>query len=236
MLDPGKVLRYIKRQLGHPVLPLEMEDDQILEFVREFTLQEFSSYVPDKKHVVVDPSDSNQRDPLVKNRFFIHDPDDCEILNVVDINWGWGDTEIFYGHPPYGALSYDALPEWALAVEKARNLKLFGAFNDYTYHFIHPNQIEVIPDPSAPFRVNYERQHPPDFGTIPLQMERYFLDLALADIKIQLGNIRKRYSEISTPFGTIPVNAEIGDEGKELKEKVIEKLQTVVPNVVIDIG
>jgi len=47
MLNDSKVLKYIKRNLGFPFMHLEWSDEEILEYVKESTIPEFSYYVPE---------------------------------------------------------------------------------------------------------------------------------------------------------------------------------------------
>jgi hypothetical protein len=63
--------------------------------------------------------------------------------------------------------------------------------------------------------------------------------LALADVMIAVGRIRKRYGggNLRTPFGEIPLESDIHDEGKEIKRDLIEKLERLyIPNIHFDHG
>ena len=55
---------------------------------------------------------------------------------------------------------------------------------------------------------------------------------------ILLGRIRKKYEgNLKTPFGDIPISAEVGDEGKEKKTAILEKLQGgIMTNIVFSVG
>ena len=86
--------------------------------------------------------------------------------------------------------------------------------------------------------IEYERQQPVDLSGIPNDLQDYFKRLALADIMIVIGRIRKRYGgNMRTPFGDIPLEDSIFDEGKEMKRDIIETLERLyIPNVRIDHG
>ena len=63
--------------------------------------------------------------------------------------------------------------------------------------------------------------------------------MALADIMMVIGRIRKRYGggNLRTPFGEIPLESDIYEEGKEMKREQIEYLERLwVPSVRIDHG
>jgi hypothetical protein len=82
--------------------------------------------------------------------------------------------------------------------------------------------------------VEYERIQSEDFSEIPNDIQVLFEELALADIMIVLGRIRKKYGggNLKTPFGEIPLESDIFEEGNSKKEKVIEKLERLfIPNV-----
>ena len=54
-----------------------------------------------------------------------------------------------------------------------------------------------------------------------------------------IGRIRKKYGggTLRTPFGEIPLDSDVYEEGKELKREVIEVLERLyIPNVRIDHG
>jgi len=65
------------------------------------------------------------------------------------------------------------------------------------------------------------------------------MEFALADMMILVGRIRKKYADgnLKTPFGEIPISAEILEEGKEKKKELLEQLKsTLIPNVRVSFG
>lgn len=238
MLNPARVLNYVKSHLGFPYTLVELDDEKIMEHIVEFSLKEFSHYFPDVNTIGYNPNVPVNKVPGKSNEFYITDPQNLEILNIVNIYWPQGDL-IMHGHPPIGPLSLGELASWALNVEVAGWIKQFSSF-DHTFEFKHPNIVRITGMSNQDyFAVEYERTHPHDFSKIPNDIQMWFLDLALADIMIILGRIRKKYSEgggIKTPFGDIPLQADILDEGKELKKDVLEKMSTgSLPNVILAI-
>jgi len=240
MLDDAKVLKYIKRNLGFPFMHLEWSDEEILDYVKEDTIRDWSYYVPDVKKMNLNLSLEANRVPGRTNEFYLNEPEGREILNVVDLYLDQGQLYAL-GHPPFGVFSEGEIKEWALAVNSAMTTKMFSSF-DTTFEFTHPNVVRISPYPFQNVRsctVEYERMSSDDFREIPNDLHRYFLDLALADVMIALGRIRKRYGggNLRTPFGEIPLESDIFDEGKTLRQEVIEKLERLfIPNVRIDHG
>ena len=121
----------------------------------------------------------------------------------------------------------------------AGQTKMFSSF-DKTFEFKTPNIVRISPVPTtgAFCTIEYERMQPEDLRKIPNEHQILFCKFALADIMIQIGRIRKKYGgQIRTPFGEIPLNDEVGDEGKELKREQLEYLERLwVPSVRIDHG
>lgn len=237
MLNISRVLRYVKSNLGGHRLKIELLDDEIMDYIKEFTLRTFSKYIPDEGRVVINPSDPNAHDSLITNKFFIEDEDSLEILGVKDIADHLG-GDLVLGHPYVGVYSYDELPSWTLKTDMARSAKLFSLW-DLVFEFHPPNVVEVWPTPDQSFTVIYERVHNEDLSTIPVDLQEEFLKLALADIKLQVGAIRQKYGggNLRTPFGEIPLVGDIYSEGRDERREIIEYLSTRAhPNIIMDIG
>ena len=239
MINDSYVLDYIKSNLGFPFNFIEISDTEILDYVRKFTLKEFSHYFPDRARVSENLDLQKYKVPETANEFYIFDPLNLEIMNVVDVLMDASSLYLF-GYPLIGPLTYSQLPDWTLEVDKTVSLLSFSDYN-MTFEFRHPNIVRISPAAIAKGNVTfqYERIQPPDFSGVPVEMEVLFCQLALADIEIMIGRIRKKYGDgnIKTPFGDIPLGAEIYDEGKEMKDKIISQLEAnLIPNVVIDVG
>lgn len=240
MLTQSKVLDYIKDNLGWPFMHLELEDEKIIEYTTKNSLKEFAYYVPQVWKIGLNLDLSSNKVPGVANEYYIHDPQGLEILNVIDFYTTAGDYYLL-GHPPLGAMSPGEVPGWALQVENSMMTKMFSSF-DYTCEFRHPNVLRISPQPTGTLgiiTVEYEREQPHDLSGIPNDLHGYYKKLALADILIVIGRIRKRYGggTLRTPFGEIPLESDIFDEGKEMKREVLELLERLyIPNVRIDHG
>jgi len=240
MLNDSKVLNHIKRNLGFPFMHLEWSDEEILEYVKESSLPEFSYYVPDVKKMPVNLQLEQNKVPGRINEFYLNEPEGREILNVVEVYFDQGELYAL-GHPPFGVFSHFELRDWALRTEQAMTTKMFSSW-DHTFEFTHPNVVRISPYPFNELKfitVEYERMQAEDFREIPNDIQELFKELALGDVMIALGRIRKRYGAgaLKTPFGEIPLESDIFDEGKEKKREVLEKLERLfIPNVRIDHG
>ena len=240
MLDDAKVLNYIKRNLGFPFMHLEWSDQEILDYVKSDTIRDWSYYIPDVKKMSLNLNLEANKVPGRSNEFYLNEPEGREILNVKEIYFDQGNLYAL-GHPPFGVFNEFEIREWAYQVNAAMTTKMFSSW-DYTFEFEHPNIVRISPYPfnnTQFITVEYERMSADDFREIPNDLHKYFLDLALAGVMIALGRIRKRYGggTLRTPFGEIPLESEIFDEGKTLRSEVTEKLERLyIPNIRIDHG
>jgi hypothetical protein len=240
MLNDARVLNYIKRNLSFPHMHLEWSDEEILEYVKDETIREWSYYIPDVKKINVNMQLESNKVPGKMNEFYINEPEGREILNIKDIFFDQG-TLYALGHPPLGIFTESELPDFALRVSQSITTKMFSSW-DYTFEFEHPNIFRLSPYPFNELRfitVEYERMQADDFREVPNSLQILFLEMALADVMISIGRIRKRYGDgtLRTPFGEIPLGSDIFDEGKAQKEKIIEKLERLfIPNIVLDHG
>lgn len=237
MLSSSNVLNYVKRNLGFPHLFIELSDVEILEFIQTFTLHEWSHYFPDIETIAINPLVESNKVPSKQNEYYITDPLNLEILGIVDIYWPSSDY-IVHGHPIMGAMSMGELANFALNAEISGWVKQFSPF-DHTFEFKHPNIVRISGmGLNNWFTVEYERVHPTDFSKITNDLQSYFLELALADIMIQISKIRRRYANgnLKTPYGEIPLE-DLGEEGKEKKREIIEKLSVgSLPNITLELG
>ncbi len=235
MLDQAQLVDYIKRNLGFPFMQLEWSDEEIIEYVTKFSLKEWSYWVPDTAKMNLNTRLEANQVPGRGNEYFLNEPEGREILNVIAIYIDSGNLYAL-GHPPFGIFTMGELPDWALRVNNAMTTKMFSSW-DYTFEFHHPNVIRISPLSPSEVRqitVEYERQQCEDLSEIPNDLYVLFEEFALADIMLALGRIRKRYGggNLKTPFGDVPLESDIYEEGKELKREVKEKLERLfVPNI-----
>jgi len=236
MLNEQQVLNFVKTRLGYPNLPLEFNDDQILDYIRMNTIPEFSKYIPDVHEVPLDTSDPRSQTEI-DNVFKFYDPDDLTIIDIVEVYFSMAEWAIV-GHPIIGLFGggNEAAAKYLQQVDEAGTVHKWAYLRE-TYEFIKPNKIRIIPVPNGPVTIRYERFHHPDFSTIEHEYIKMFLDLCWADVAIWLGGIRKYYRTINTPFGEIELNADdLISDAKETRSNIIEKISSYPPSVIVDRG
>lgn len=235
MLNQATLVDYIKRNLGFPFMHLEWSDEEIIEYTTKFSLKEWSYWVPDTAKMNLNTQLEANQVPGRGNEYYLNEPEGREILNVIAIYLDSGNLYAL-GHPPFGIFTAGELPDWALRVNNAMTTKMFSSW-DYTFEFHHPNVVRIsplFPSEVRQITVEYERQQCDDLSEIPNDLYVLFEEFALADVMMAIGRIRKRYGggNLRTPFGEIPLESDIYEEGKELKREVKEKLERLfVPNI-----
>lgn len=239
MLNSNRVLNYVKNNLAFPYQFVELTDEQIIEYIQTYTIPEFSYYIPDTTTTPLNLNLDANKVPGKGNEYYITDDQGLEILNVKNIYFSQTNY-LVSGHPPLGPLSFGELLPWAIDTEVANMVRVYSQWN-YTFEFHSPNRVRISPVPSSEgtITIEYERVHSSTFSTIPNDMQIFFQELCLADIMILIGRIRKKYSDgnLQSPFGAIPLNSEIFDEGNTKKRDLIDKLTSgSLPNIVLSHG
>jgi len=241
MLNDSYILLYVKDNLGYPFQKLELGDEKIMQYIKDHTIREFSHYIPDKVKMPLNLNVEINKVPNMSNEYYLRDPEGLDIMGIVEIIGNASDL-IMMGHPYVGVLSGGPnLRDWALAAETSMmGMQHSGLLK--TWEFYPPNRFRLSTgclNNQSNVVVEYERLQPPDFRKIPTAHHRLFLDLCLADIMIIIGRIRKKYAggNLRTPFGEIPIEADIFDEGKEKKREILERMDRLfLPDVQIEIA
>ena len=232
MLSKQKVIFFVKQRLGYPNVTIEKSDDDMWEYIRNFSIMEFSKYVPDYQEMTLDCNDvDNKTDD--ENMFLLHEPEGAQIMDIVDIPMPWNNAFINGWEYQAPLASYDSLTSYAQSVEREKTVEHFSKAG-LSWRFFPPNRLRINmsmrPDK---LKIMYYRAQPESLYYIPYQYESEFLFLCLADIMTIIGNIRLKYSTLTTPFGEIPVSGDIANTGNELKNQVIQRLETLPPNALI---
>ena len=231
MITVGEVVSYIKRSLGEPFVSLELMNSQIEEIVMEDALKDFTKYVPDTNRIILEKKISNRVNPKMENLYWIRDPEERRVYSVIEVNQS-NDASIASNYPiTMPITSYDGLPEKVLQIHKSVYSMHFTS-SDLTWRQEGTkNQVWIFSDDSLSgyYSVKYTRSHAPDLHSIPEEYVMDFQNLSLARVQIVLGSIRTKYGTLNTPLGDIQINAEIGNQGKELLNATIEELKKIQP-------
>ena len=216
----NNVLQYIKSNLGVPINMLELSDDEIVEYLQNHTLVEFSNYVPKKKYYLLEKTD------LVDEKIQKYKLDTPDY--IIDV------TKVYTFESMYpSGLNLPSGNKVLDEVLKAKFESMLQSLSPaLTWRFEQPNYLifysQASIDVYLPVLVEYCTTYQ-NLNEIPADMYIWFKKLALADIKILLGNTRTKY-QLATPFGQIANNGEIlKQEGLQERQIIIENLISNVP-------
>ena len=96
MLTWNTVLTRIRDELCLPNHALEKSNEQIVEYLKESALRKIVDWVPDVTTVSLDTNNVGYQVPNKANEFYIVDPDDREIISVLEMYTDYS-TDILFG-------------------------------------------------------------------------------------------------------------------------------------------
>lgn len=248
MLSWTTVMKYVTGRLALPSTFIEKSEKEMKEWCIMTSLKTFSDFFPDVEWTTVLSGDPKYRVLGKAAHYYFFDEERLDILGIINCYMPLG-HDMLSGHPPMGAFSFEGAKWWALEVFKSRFFKPFSMW-DYTYRFIPPNQVRVLPDPNgnmspgsvsgSNFVVEYERMQPSDLRKIPAAMARQFMELCYADVAIWISSIRQNYGDgqVETPFGSINLRGnDLKQEALDIKRELEEQFRDeTIPGISIDVG
>lgn len=220
MMNQTILIRELEMDLGYKFTDLEIEHDEILEIIKIKTLPTFSKYFPYQTRITID----REKDlvPGYSNRYYLKT--DSEIMNInrlvtnnakVDASSSGLTGVAMRPGFDYGLSNF---------FERQTQADLASASNPVTFMFYPPNQIEIYPsfiNGLVELNVVYDET----LHTIPMNMKEYFMQLALADVKMALYQIRNRFNNMQTSFGTLELFIDDLQTGRDERNELIEKFK-----------
>lgn len=220
MLNQTTLIRELEMDLGYKFTDLEITHDEIMDIVKIRTLPTFSKYFPYQTRITIDRY--KDQVPGYSNRYYLNT--DYDIMNVnklvtnnakMDAS-GSGLTGVAMrpGYD-YGLSNF---------FERQIQADLSSASNPITFMWYPPNQIEIYPSFITGL-VELNVVHDDTLHTIPLNMKEYFVQLALADVKTALYQIRNRFNNMQTSFGSLELFIDDLQTGRDERNDLIEKFK-----------
>jgi len=222
MLNETLVLDYIKRNLGFPVMQIEISDDDIINYVKNYTLPFFSRYKPLEKYTVID-LEKNPDLQIDDTTFKIPPDPNHKLLAVTEVIPSMA-AYMVSGFPINPFPTWQTLPNYLLQMTKALTARKYSLYQ-FTFQFIRPDKIKILPKLGESFYLLFATfVH--TFETIHTDWERHFLDLALADICDYIASLRVKYQNYSTPYGDINLNWDyFQNRANEIRQRVLDDLR-----------
>lgn len=213
MLNTTYILRFIEKKLGYKFNELELSPDEIIENIQEETLITFSKFFPYQSTSVIRNED---RVEGTNNEYYIES--DFEITGVARL---YDNTTMYAGGGllPYGGNMIDPMSRQFTADAMSMNK------NPLTFQFNHPNTITITPSlyTIRETKILLNCVHPKHFATIPTNLQDEFLKLALYDTKETLYQIRHRFANLQTAFGSIELFIDDLQDATDRKQELLDK-------------
>ena len=220
MLTQTTLLQNIEWDLGYKFTDLEISPEEIMSIIKLRTLPDFSKYFPYQERLRINID--TDKVPGYSNRFYLRT--DHEILNINRIVGNSNRNslnDIVVGTPS----PLMSTAGGASLYEMDAYATMTGFTNVQTYQYYHPDMIEFSPNSSlgSYYIVVCNVVHDESLLTIPANMQDYFRQLAVCDVKSSLYLIRNRIANLQSSLGSIELFIDdlstARDERRELMEK-----------------
>lgn len=220
MLNATMIIRRIEKKLGFKFMDLEITHEEIIEDIQDEPLRVFSKYYPYQETVVIDPN--NHVDGFL-NRFYLNTENE-----PIGINRMIGGSLL--GANYVTGLLHPVAADMLLGdpISRQLNIDLMSfTSNPITFEYIEPGIIEIKPmyNNVKSYVIVVNVVHPKHFGTIPVGLEKEFIQYALYDIQSTLYAQRMRFSNIQTPFGSMELYLDQFSNAEDKKEELEEKFR-----------
>lgn len=223
------IISYIKDEMGHDVMSLELSDTQIVEKIQNHVLPEFSAWDGLHRYYKMTEDNIISWEPVLTYEFKDFPYKIFEVKNIVH-NATYVDLDHIFSQSIVGDVT-DFLVRQNY-VDMSRIVKA-----DNTWRFLPPNQFQLtkagFTNITNEFILVLDCVHN-DPSTISPGLYDAFRDLATSYIMNAIGRIRKKYNNFNTPFGNIQLNAdELIQEAKEMRMRTLEELKRTPPEQLI---
>lgn len=250
------LIRYIKRKLGVPLNFLELSDHDIIEIIKDDVLPAFGQYLGTPvwfrigpchliamKDDAIEPEHSDDI-PGVENQTYymseeyrIPTPDHITIADVQEVFW----PQYFSGS---GGIDSDLVQSMGYLQMNPMDMAMMNTYDDMmksmqtvpTFRYIHPDRLQLdVSLRGKDIIIECKALHN-DLTTIPGDMYyEIFKPWALAEILDNVVQMRKKYRNMSTPFGELQLNWEDLQQRQEtIMTTVQEKLDSLPPDRLLE--
>ena len=221
------VLGRIHDELGSGNTKLEITDRQIIETIRQQVMPIFSTYSSiSSQFYKMTVSHIISRDPITIYQFKT-DEMEYGISGVNKIIMDATQTRIDQNIVQDMYTNTGDISDYLVRQNYMQMTDMIVAPN--TWKFVRPDQIHLTRgvatyNDNVEFIVEYGAVHiNPD--TIDSGLWQEFLDMCVAYLLIKVGKIRKKFNNVTTPFGTVELNAdEMIQDGRILQQSVMDRL------------
>jgi len=236
--SPGQhwndVLGYIKINLGVPVNLLELSDDDLITNLRQHVMGIFSQYAPHKAWAYISGNDLFQSSTLGSPRFMAKIPVPPGTY-IVDVLEAYPTKEVSIVDM-YGGALINARAAMDLVISNAYIDAVRSLQARNTWEFLPPD-IMIFDKETIACVVVYNLTHVSLDTVRPDLYHKCFKPLCLGHTKLWIAAMRSKFEGLATPFGQLNLNfAELKNEGQTTIDNVMNMLETIPPDIFIEIS
>ena len=248
----SNLLNYFKRNLGTKLNLLEMDDDEIMEGIKDDVIPLFSQYSPLKKYCIINSSNllpftTGSGDIQWKYQIPV-DVNDY-ITDIYDVYISRGsENDAFYdtkyaGSNVGGSLTNLGRGETDIygggMIDTVIDNEFLNALSSLskktTWEFTAPNILRIDVEIKSAV-VIYETSHT-SLNTIDPDMYNIiFKPLCLGHVMLWVASLRSKYETLTTPMGEVRVNYQkLEQDGNTLIADAKDKLESILPDCFLEI-
>lgn len=232
------LLEFIKLKLGVPTNLLEISDADIQKYIKDHVIPEISNVISARAWSVItsanlinDPNDPDYVEPFKDLRYRIPMDEKYEIIDVYDAYIRPSNSPYFdVGTYGYAVLDPRDIVMWNTYAD------IFKSLNPVTdYYFIRPNIIQFGRKLLRDGIILECRVIHTNLESIPSDVfHDIFKMKCLGEVMSLVAAQRSKYENMSTQFGTIPINWErLETKSQEILQEVESKLDACPPEYLI---
>ena len=248
MQNWNNILNYIKREMGAELNLVEMSDDEIITGIKEDVIPYFSQYSPSRNFCIV--THEHRTDSQIGSytwNYKIPVPDDERIIDIYAAyaNSAGSDDKDYdpYYDTKYSAqnitgsvstFDYYGMIDTVIDNQYIDMMKYLRVRN--TWEFTPPNIIS-FDLPLTKGIIEYNGEHKSLKTIRPDLYDIAFKPLCLGNAQKWIAKRRSKFSELTTPVGSIRINwEELKRDSAENLEKAQRILDTLPPDSLVVMG
>jgi hypothetical protein len=226
----NNIISHIKYSLGIPYNLLEITDDDIINFLKNQVLPEFSQYVPNKLFIQLTPADSTgvNNQTFHQYEYKLNIPDEIYVLGVENV--------FFNQSSPFSENS------WSSMFVDPTDIVLSNAYTTLReslqvvpeFNYLPPRTItlSLLMGNGVIAEVNTIHNA---LDTIPPDLyNNTFKKMCLSGVLKYLYNIRSKFSNLTTPFGEIQLNIQdLQNRAAQLDQEIQDNFNWIPPNQLV---
>jgi hypothetical protein len=225
----NNIISYIKYNLGMPFNLLELSDNDIIDYLKNQVLPEFSQHIPNKLFIKITPADQTVNDgrniTYHQYEYKLNIPDDVYVIGVENVFWNQA--------APFTENS------WNTIFIDPTDVVLANAYTTLRESMQVVPEFNFFPPRTITLSLMMGNGLVAEVNTIhtaldTIQPDLYnstFKKMCLSAILKYLYSIRSKFNNLSTPFGQIQLNTQdLQTRFQQIDQEVADSFNWIPPN------